>query len=453
MTKVTKVVKVPVRIAEEDETLKKIKYRALDRLMNEARYLGNVALRYYVAYNLKEIPSVTDEKTEKAVPLDTVIYRILANERQHMNSGNMATLARNFAGKLFRASNRDAWAGRKSLPTYRAKFMPFRSNGTRIDNIQQEGETEQFVIEPQGFGPKWLSRELIEEASDNGIPDHFTPSKLRLISTFSWKDKGAADVVSRIMSGEYKLSDSQIRRGRKGLMCFLTYTFESKPTELDPDRVCGVDLGVVIPAVCAVNFGPQRAFLGDRDDVWAARSKFRSQRRREQRRKGLYSKSRKWTRSENEDRWIHTYYHALTRNVIKFCLQHRCGKIQVENLSALRQKDAESEYRRLMWVPQKFQQLLAYKAEEAGIEMVRINPRNTSKRCSECGHISKTNRKSQSEFICEKCGVGKKPVNADYNAARNLALATGDVVTEGYRDEVLDRLDPLWEESQEINNR
>ena len=159
MAKVTKVVKVPIRIEEEDEILKKIKYRALDRLMNEARYLGNVALRYYVAYNLREIPNVTDDKSGKPVPADTVIYRILANERQYMNAGNMATLARNFAGKLFRASNRDAWAGRKSLPTYRAKFMPFRKSGSKIEKDQQEdSDAEQLRIEPQGVGPKWLSK-------------------------------------------------------------------------------------------------------------------------------------------------------------------------------------------------------------------------------------------------------------------------------------------------------
>jgi len=92
----------------------------------------------------------------------------------------------------------------------------------------------------------------------------------------------------------------------------------------------------------------------------------------------------------------------------------------------------ESHFRRLMWVPSKLATLLQYKADERGIEVVKVNPRNTSRRCSACGHTAKENRKSQSEFVCMKCGDPAHPVNADYNAARNLALATGDVIENGY---------------------
>jgi transposase len=47
----------------------------------------------------------------------------------------------------------------------------------------------------------------------------------------------------------------------------------------------------------------------------------------------------------------------------------------------------------------------------------KVNPRNTSRECSnpECRHISENNRKSQAEFICEKCG---HTAHADINAAR-----------------------------------
>jgi putative transposase len=119
----------------------------------------------------------------------------------------------------------------------------------------------------------------------------------------------------------------------------------------------------------------------------------------------------------------------LTREVIKFALYHGCGKIQIENLTSLRQRDLKSEFRRLMWVPSKFKELLAYKADLEGIEVVEVNPRNTSRRCSICGHIDKDNRKTQRDFVCLKCG---EKMNADYNAAKNIAFATGDVIGNGY---------------------
>jgi transposase len=47
-----------------------------------------------------------------------------------------------------------------------------------------------------------------------------------------------------------------------------------------------------------------------------------------------------------------------------------------------------------------------------------VDPRNTNRQFSECGHIAKANRKNQAEFYCKKCGYSE---NADYNAAKNIA--------------------------------
>ncbi|MEV7004653.1 zinc ribbon domain-containing protein [Streptomyces sp. NPDC093982] len=33
-----------------------------------------------------------------------------------------------------------------------------------------------------------------------------------------------------------------------------------------------------------------------------------------------------------------------------------------------------------------------------------INPRNTSRRCPECGHTAKENRPTQETFLCVSCG-------------------------------------------------
>jgi IS605 OrfB family transposase len=441
MAKTTKVVKVPVVVADEDKSLRLLKYRALGKVMEEARSLGNVAIRYAIAFSLKGIPAEKDPETGKDVPLDTRISRILNTERKYLLSDTASSLGRNFAVKAFRNANKAAWAGQKSLPTYRSAFIPFRNRDTKIYEVDHNG-SKQFIIEPAGFAGKWLPDELIEElVGNNNIEISTDQKKLKLVSYFSWKDGGAREVVNRIISGEYKLRDSIIQRDKKGLMLFLSYQFEPDQPALDPKKVCGVDLGVITPAVCALNTGPQRRYIGSGEDVWAARSKFRALRRREQRRKGLYSKTRAWTPSKKETQWIQTYYHALTRQVIKFCLQHDCGTIHVEDLASLRQEDVKSEYRRLLWIPSKFLDLLSYKAKEAGIEIVMINPRNTSRRCSECGHISKGNRKKQKVFICEACGDPQKPVHADYNAARNIALAEGDVIKEGYIDKESDLSD------------
>jgi putative transposase len=41
----------------------------------------------------------------------------------------------------------------------------------------------------------------------------------------------------------------------------------------------------------------------------------------------------------------------------------------------------------------------------------------TSQKCNSCGHTSKENRKTQSEFKCVECGHEQ---NADFQAATNI---------------------------------
>ncbi|MFF5207074.1 RNA-guided endonuclease InsQ/TnpB family protein [Streptosporangium sp. NPDC000396] len=67
-----------------------------------------------------------------------------------------------------------------------------------------------------------------------------------------------------------------------------------------------------------------------------------------------------------------------------------------------------------------FLRVLAYKAESAGRELIAVNPANTSRTCSRCGHCARENRVSQAAFRCTACGHA---AHADVNAARNILRA------------------------------
>ena len=53
--------------------------------------------------------------------------------------------------------------------------------------------------------------------------------------------------------------------------------------------------------------------------------------------------------------------------------------------------------------------------EQYGIKIVAVNPAYTSQECSRCHHVSKDNRKTQKDFVCQHCHYS---CNADVNAGR-----------------------------------
>jgi hypothetical protein len=63
-------------------------------------------------------------------------------------------------------------------------------------------------------------------------------------------------------------------------------------------------------------------------------------------------------------------------------------------------------------------QFIEYKAALAGVPVVAVDPRNTSRTCPCCGHADKANRKTQDQFLCMDCGYSGL---ADHIAAWNIA--------------------------------
>ena len=85
-----------------------------------------------------------------------------------------------------------------------------------------------------------------------------------------------------------------------------------------------------------------------------------------------------------------------------------------------------------------FRRQLVYKQQWLGGDVIFVNPKNTSITCPKisCGHKSKTNRVSQSKFLCEQCGYTN---NADIVGAVNVLraghvqLACGDIGSINYQ--------------------
>jgi transposase len=55
------------------------------------------------------------------------------------------------------------------------------------------------------------------------------------------------------------------------------------------------------------------------------------------------------------------------------------------------------------WAFAQLRAFIDYKARAAGVPVILVDPRNTSRTCPACGHVDKANRKSQAEFRCTSC--------------------------------------------------
>jgi putative transposase len=63
--------------------------------------------------------------------------------------------------------------------------------------------------------------------------------------------------------------------------------------------------------------------------------------------------------------------------------------------------------------------MLSYKAESAGRRLIKVDPRNTTQRCSNCGSIVPKEEPVR-VHECSYCGFS---CDRDYNASRNILIA------------------------------
>lgn len=112
--------------------------------------------------------------------------------------------------------------------------------------------------------------------------------------------------------------------------------------------------------------------------------------------------------------------HVISKALVTFAKDTGRG-ISVEELTGIRDRTQFRREQRAKMGGWSFGQLrgfIEYKGRLYGVPVVAVDPRNTSRTCSKCGHCEKDNRKSQSEFLCMACG---RSANADHNAAINIA--------------------------------
>lgn len=327
--------------------------------------------------------------------------------------------------KTYTQNRFDVTIGKRTIATYK-KGMPvpfLMTTGVGKIALRKREDSKYFVLFPGGL--EW-DLSFGRDSSNN------------------------QEIVARIMNGKYKACDSSIQRNKKGKYFLnLVVKIPKDSRTLNPDRVVGVDVGINIPLYAALNDNEQtRLRIGSREKFLDIRCQMNNRRRALQKdlrhsTKGGHGRTQKLQALERlkakERNWVRLQNHIFSKSVIEFAQKHNAGVIQLERLTNIG-KDKNNEvttsgkFLTRYWSYHELQTFIEYKADAVGIEVRYINPYHTSQTCSFCGHYEAGQRIDQPTFICKNpdCEKGKgkkhsdgtyKGINADWNAARNIALS------------------------------
>ncbi|WP_077063196.1 RNA-guided endonuclease TnpB family protein [Streptomyces sp. MP131-18] len=226
-----------------------------------------------------------------------------------------------------------------------------------------------------------------------GIPFVCSPEAMTLLAS----RKGESDLVMR--DGTF----------------FLIATIDvPEPLVSEPDGSLGVDLGIVNIATTSDG----QIMAGRRLNRY--RKRHRDLRRKLQKKRTKAAKRALKRMRRREARHAAHTNHIIAKRIVATAERTSRG-IALEDLGGIRQRVTARKDQRARLHSWAFAQLgtfVEYKARRAGVAVVHVGPRNTSRQCSECRHTHRTNRVDQARFVCRSCGI---VLHADHNGSRNIA--------------------------------
>lgn len=404
----------------------------------------------FTAKDTQDKQNQSPKQTKKKGPKSTQgkIYNQLKDEFPDMYSSNLSCAIRS-AGKAFNNAKQEMAEGTRSVMSYRAD-CPIEIHNDHINFLQglpkdQEDQKGQKVQEDkENQKEKKDQKFYVSLALFSGkyAREHANGTH-RVFELYRLGGSQQA-IVTRCMSREYTIGESELIYNKKKRQWFLnlTYRFEAEQTTvLDPEKIMGVDLGIKCVAYMGFNFCDASFSIGTSEvDAFRANVEARKHALQQQGKycgdgrigHGYATRNKPVLQiSDAIHRFRDTANHKYSRYIVQRAVEYGCGTIQMEDLSGIR--NVKDEKFLADWTYYDLQQKIRYKAEAYGIAVKFVSPRYTSQRCHRCGWIDQANRpykqKGQAYFCCQKCKLGADgKLNADYNASRNLAIKDIDKI-------------------------
>ncbi len=394
-----------------------------DRLLNEQRKLVD---------ERKELDKDVKNKKKDFLQCSkqNSTYQLVSKEFLKYIPAEILTDLNQYVQNNYNNNKRKVKSGERALSTYKKGMgIPF--------SIKPESGLRLFIKE-NGIYLKWFKlnndrkeKEILFRLEFGKDTSNNRCIVERLIESDRQQKKKGEDYIANNSSIKLVKNGKNTR-----IFLLLSIDIPAKKQMLDKDVVLGVDLGIKCPLYLAINkndnFNMQ---IGDIEHFHNQRTMFQKRFKSLQKlmcTQGGHGRKKKLEPleklKEKERNWVHTQNHVYSREVIKQALKQNAGTIHMESLKDFgKGKDGyvKDEYKYLLryWSYYELQSMIEYKAKLEGIEVKYIDPAYTSQTCSYCGERGE--RKKQEEFVCtnpqcKRCG---EKINADFNAARNIAMS------------------------------
>lgn len=235
-------------------------------------------------------------------------------------------------------------------------------------------------------------------------------NKLKLILPF----KKTSHFNKMLNKGEIK---SGIRLSKKSA----TFMFDIKdPIYKENGETLGIDVGLKTTISCSNGFSSKKNNHGyNLDKIVEIIS------RKKKKSKAFFKAC------QHRKNYINWSINQLNLNNIK--------EVRIENIKNMR-KGKRANRKLSHWTyTEIFSKLESYSSEH-DVHVKKINPTYTSKRCSNCGWTCSRNRKGK-QFVCRQCVFR---IDADTNAARNIAADLAPIFYRGKKRRKLDIKKGFW---------
>lgn len=349
-------------------------------------------------------------------------YQLVSKEfKQYIPSDILANLNQKIQ-ENYNNNQKKIESGERALSTYK--------KGMEIPFSIRENKRLKLFIKEEGIYLKWFKEILFrlefgKDASNNRCIVE------RLIESDRQQKKKGEDYIANNSSIKLVKNGKNTR-----IFLLLSIDIPAKKQVLDKEVVLGVDLGIKCPLYLAINKNDNfKMQIGDIEHFHNQRTMFQKRFKSLQKlmcTQGGHGRKKKLEPleklKEKERNWVHTQNHVYSREVIKQALKQNAGTIHMESLKDFgkgKEGYVKDEYKYLLryWSYYELQSMIEYKAKLEGIEVKYIDPAYTSQTCSYCGERGE--RKKQEDFVCtnpqcKRCG---EKINADFNAARNIAMS------------------------------